>query len=141
MITTAGTKITKSMSRSINYVTSNNNRQVTKEPRSVSKNSKKMGLKRCPYCRKWDSMSLIPIKTSGFKITCDYAKGGCGASGGMGKTKEEAVRMWNLRAPLDHLKHEISDMSYNSSQGECVTTPELYNIISEEQETFEEIEV
>lgn len=137
--------ISRSATQSINYVVHNS---FNKKPQNTENNRpdgsvklKKIGLKRCPHCRKWDSMTLIPIKSNGFKITCDYAKGGCGASGGMGKTKEEAVRMWNLRAPLDHLRHETSEMSFKSSDGECINLMELSDLISEEQSTFEEIEV
>lgn len=84
---------------------------ATVSTNAINKTNKtiKVGLKRCPFCRKWDSMSIIPIKTNGFKITCDYAKGGCGASGGMGKTKDEAIKMWNLRVPIDHLRHDVSE--------------------------------
>lgn len=103
----------------------------------------KIGLRRCPFCRKWDSMSIIPIKTNGFKITCDYSKGGCGASGGMGKTKEEAIRMWNLRTPIDHLRHDISEKSYHNSLMNCEVIPstEIYEALNNEQEKYLEINI
>lgn len=103
------------------------------------KETKQYDLKRCPHCRKWDTMSLIPIKTTGYKITCDYAKGGCGASGGMGKTPEEAIRMWNMRTPFDHLKHELSEKSltgFNMNNTRCISSSEAIDLVDLEQEKF-----
>ena len=114
----------------------------TKQQEETQKNEY-LELKRCPHCRKWDSMSIIPIKNHGYKIMCDYAKGGCGASGGMGKTKEEAIRMWNMRTPMDHLRHEINTHIINGGyvSGTCITTEDVMTLVDDEQEKFIKVKI
>lgn len=113
-----------------------------KEKTNILKIKKMKGLRRCPHCRKWDTMSIISIKQNGFKITCDYAKGGCGASGGMGKTKEEAVSMWNMRIPMDHLRHEITAHKYSDKYTHTdLVSSEILELVDEEEEKYANISI
>lgn len=127
--------VNKSMEKNVKYKDSENNAKNIE--------TKKLSLKRCPHCRAWNSMTLIPIKNSGYKVMCDYSKGGCGASGGMGKTKEEAIRMWNLRTPMDHLKHELNTHIINGGyvSGTCIVTEDVMDLVDDEQEKFIELNV
>lgn len=105
--------------------------------------TKTKGLKRCPFCRKWDTLTLLPIRAKqgnicGYKVLCDFAKDGCGASGGMRKTAEKAVNTWNTRFSLDHIKREAMMRTKNNPQLNIVEINELIDI---EQDTYQEIEV
>lgn len=62
-----------------------------------------MPLKKCPFCG--ESAAYVRIFPEDgharfsprFGVVCDYERGGCGGAGGLYKTPQEAVEMWNQR--------------------------------------------
>ena len=61
----------------------------------------------------------------------------------MGKTKDEAIKMWNLRVPIDHLRHDVSEKSYHNSLMNCEVIPstEIYDALNDEQEKYLEMNI
>ena len=68
-------------------------------------------LKPCPFCGKTDPVGVFTHseRNTGWEVDerydylsvcCAYDNGGCGAAGGYRETKEEAIEIWNKRAPL-----------------------------------------
>lgn len=53
-------------------------------------------LRPCPFCGD-DSAPTVEEVSQGFKVTCDEAVGGCGASTAWNRLKEDSVRHWNKR--------------------------------------------
>ena len=89
-----------------------------KENVTMSKMLGKYEVLECPFCGKVDTIDFADLKTEeicgnceddkcpcytddttciGEFVVCNFAKGGCGASGGWGWDKETAVANWNRR--------------------------------------------
>lgn len=65
----------------------------------------------CPFCGQKETLFVYDSnemqmrymgdedydETPGYLVSCDYLRGGCGASSGYKETKEEAVQLWNTR--------------------------------------------
>ena len=62
-----------------------------------------MPLRRCPFCgADVAEVKIFPEDgkarfSQRFGVVCDYERGGCGGAGGLYKTPQEAVMMWNQR--------------------------------------------
>lgn len=72
-------------------------------------------IKPCPFCGDPESPEVISFEevaemydkyeehasysSSGYFVICDAVKSGCGAMSGFGKTKKDAIALWNQRAP------------------------------------------
>ena len=62
-----------------------------------------MPLRKCPFCgAEVAKIVIFPVDgvrlyTARYGIVCDYERGGCGGAGGIYKTPQEAVAMWNQR--------------------------------------------
>lgn len=62
-----------------------------------------MPLKRCPFCgADVAEVVIFPVDmrerfSPRFGVVCHYDKGGCGGAGGLYKSPQEAVAMWNQR--------------------------------------------
>jgi len=62
-----------------------------------------MPLRECPFCGKCVAGIRIftpdgrKLFTHRYGVVCDYDRGGCGGAGGIYKTPQEAVAMWNQR--------------------------------------------
>jgi len=77
-----------------------------------------MKIKKCPFCGEKDSVEvydynefyssifkkdILPENShvaSGFVVNCNVIEGGCGAIGGYGLTKKDAIKKWNKRAHI-----------------------------------------
>ena len=64
---------------------------------------KELKLKPCPFCGYRERVFVtVRLGQDGWRdsyyVLCDYYEGGCGASGGVYHTEEEAVEAWNRRA-------------------------------------------
>ena len=60
-------------------------------------------LKPCPFCGSKEAPALVTLDgKDGFRnryyVVCYYWEWGCGASGGVYHSKDEAVEVWNRRA-------------------------------------------
>jgi hypothetical protein len=63
-------------------------------------------LSRCPHCGATAHGGTVHIEGSKFDryvgasyVVCDHSLGGCGASGGFRDNQDEAIALWNRRAP------------------------------------------
>jgi len=64
----------------------------------------------CPFCGLNDSVNIYtgaevdessgrePAKEESYVVICSTWDGGCGATGGYGLTKKQALKKWNTRA-------------------------------------------
>ncbi len=69
----------------------------------------KVGVGVCPFCGQRaggvggagdGSVVVKEVRKNGYgnyQVICNYLKGGCGASGGFGRSAEDAWRKWNVR--------------------------------------------
>ena len=60
-------------------------------------------LKNCPHCGNSDHLMMKQVEgetvlPDNLHVVCSWLSGGCGASGGVRKTKESAIAAWNTRA-------------------------------------------
>ena len=65
-------------------------------------------VKKCPFCAFQSpfvtSSIRAGIRPDGFVVICDFEEGGCGASGGVRNSEDEAVDAWNQRKQREALK-------------------------------------
>lgn len=54
-------------------------------------------LKPCPFCSNITYLRIFPYKDSHHHIICYVGAGGCGASSGRYRSRNEAISAWNRR--------------------------------------------
>ena len=53
----------------------------------------------CPFCKKTESLHILSEPYWHKVVICNALKNGCGARGGVREYEDEAIRVWNNRAP------------------------------------------
>ena len=98
------------------FRTTKNGGRSCKETVKIWANKEYNEFKPCPFCSKTDSLvieSCVDLQDcknydkcdeeySYRAVICSFNRGGCGASGGFAKTREEAIAKWNRRADNDN---------------------------------------
>lgn len=96
--------------------------------------AQKIKLKPCPFCGKDTVVSDTGI---GYSVVCKVPDGGCGASGRICMTEEEAADAWNkresytkdeirkiLRGVKDTENDDVMAMYYNGAVCDCIDAVE-----------------
>ena len=101
--------------RNCDFRTTKNDMKNCKEMVKIWADKEYNEFKPCPFCSKTDSLvieSCVDLQDcknydkcdeeySYRAVICSFNLGGCGASGGFAKTREEAIAKWNRRVNND----------------------------------------
>ncbi len=102
-------------------------------------------MRRCPFCGSGEArLFILPFSGDydspwGWFVSCETSDYGCGASGPVRLTKDEAVEAWNTRPIFDSIKDRVQDIyDDGGTYDDLEALREITKIVMEEDDDTDE---